>query len=98
MFGRRRDDDTLGRELETVDALISAHPLAAQRIRAAHEVVGDREPGETAEVDRELADLGLPGVEERGRTHVAGLWSWWKLHRRRRQLTRQIERRAASRR
>jgi hypothetical protein len=92
VFGRRRSVDGLRAELEEVEALISAHPLASPRIRAAHEIVGNEESGDAADIDRQLADDGLPSVEELGRTQVAGSWSWWKLHRRRRKLRRRIER------
>ena len=92
MFGRRKGVDTLRRELEQVDALLSAHPLAAPRIRAAHEIVGEGPSRDAAEIERQLAARGLPGVEELGRAQVTGSWSWWRLHRRRRQLVRRIER------
>jgi hypothetical protein len=92
VFGRHEGVDTLRRELERVDALIAAHPLASPRIRAAHEIVGEGRSRDAAETERLLADRGLAGAEELGRAQVAGSWSWWKLHRRRRQLVRRIER------
>jgi hypothetical protein len=96
VLGRRKNADELRSELQEVEALISAHPLASQRIRAAHQLVDNRESGDAADIDQQLADQGLPSVEELGRVQVAGSWSWWKLHRRRRKLERKIERRAGA--
>ena len=73
-----------------MEDLISTHPFASQRIRAAHDVVAGNKSRGAAAVDRELADNGLPSAVELGRVHVAGTWTWWKLHRRRRQLQRKI--------
>ena len=66
MIGRRRNVETLRADLEEANALISAHPLASPRIRAAQEVVEDRKPRAAAEVDEELAGKGLPSVEAVG--------------------------------
>lgn len=93
MVGRRTSLEALSGELQEVAALISAHPLASQRIRAAHQVVDEKKSEGPVAVDRELAASGLPGAVELGAAHVAGTWSWWKLRRRRRKLQRQIERR-----
>lgn len=92
MFGRLESVDTLRRELEQVDAHIAAHPFASPRIRVAHEIVGEGPSRDAAEIERQLADRGLPDAEELGRVQVAGSWSWWKLHRRRRKLVRRIQR------
>ena len=82
-------------ELEEVDALISAHPLASQRIRAADAMVEQRKSHDAAAIDRELVAEGLPSVEELGRARVSGTWSWWKLHRRKMKLEREIKRELA---
>jgi hypothetical protein len=92
VFGRHTDVETLRRELERVDALIAAHPLASPRIRAAHEIVGEGPSRDAVEIERQLADGSHPDAAELGRAQVAGMWSWWRLHRRRRQLVRRIER------
>ncbi len=92
MFGRRRDLATLRAELADVRALLAAHPLASHRVRAAHEVIEDNRSRGVAEVDEALADRALPGVAELGRAQVVGLWSWWRLHRRRRKLEHRLER------
>ena len=92
MAGRRRGLDALRRELAQVHALISAHPLASQRILAAHEIVARSRTDGPAAVDRDLAAAGLPSAVELGQAHVAGTWSWWKLHGRRRRLQREIAR------
>ena len=92
MFGRRRTHSALRAELAEVETLIAAHPLASARIRAAHDVVADGRSVDPTEVDRRLADDGLPGTEELGRVQLAGLWSWWKLHRRKRKLEHRVGR------
>jgi hypothetical protein len=86
----RRSPEALRAELDEVGARISAHPLASPRIRAAHDVVGAVGSRDAAKADQELADQGLPSVAELGRAHVAGLWSWWRLHRRKRKLERAV--------
>ena len=92
MVGRRTSLDAARRELEQVDAAISAHPFAAPRTRAANDTVAENKARGAAAVDRELADNGLPSAVELGKVHLTGLWGWWKLHRRRRQLQRVLAR------
>ena len=84
--------NALRAQLEEVDALISAHPLASQRIRAADAMVDECRSGDAAEIDEALVADGLPGVEELGRAHASGMWSWWRLHRRKMKLEKKIER------
>jgi hypothetical protein len=93
MFGRRRSLDLMRAELREAEAHISAHPFASQRIRAAYDIVTENKTRGAAAVDQELADSGLPSAVELGRVHVAGTWTWWRLHRRKRQLQREIGRR-----
>lgn len=90
MLGRREDPERLRAELDDVRALIAAHPLASHRVRAAHRVIDDSSAGDVDDVERALADHGLPSAVELGRTHVAGFWSWWSLHRRKRKLEQRI--------
>ena len=90
--GRCPDVRALRAELQRVDAAIAAHPLASRDVRAAHEVVEQDRSGDAARINAELAARGLPGVEQLGRTQVTGIWSWWRLHRRKRALERRIER------
>jgi hypothetical protein len=92
LFGRRKDRETLRAELDEVNALIAAHPLASDRVRAAHQVIDDSRSRGVEEVDEALADHALPSVVELGRAQVAGFWSWWSLHRRRRKLSQRIDR------
>jgi hypothetical protein len=92
MVGRRRDVETLRAELAEVRALIAAHPLASPPTRTAHEIIENSPSRDVRGVDRELARRGLPGLGELGGTQVAGTWSWWKLHRRKRQLEKGLQR------
>jgi hypothetical protein len=92
VFGRRKGAAALRAELDEVEALITAHPLASRRVRDAHAVVEAGRSRGAREVDRELTAAGLPTTEELGRAQVAGAWSWWRLHRRRRRLERRIAR------
>jgi hypothetical protein len=86
VFGRREDVVRLRAELDDVRALIAAHPLTSDRVRAAHQVIADSRTGGVDDVAKALADSGLPSAVELGRTQVAGFWSWWRLHRRKRRL------------
>ncbi|MGY1804189.1 hypothetical protein ACI78T_13015 [Blastococcus sp. SYSU D00922] len=92
MIGRKKDVSYLEEELREVEARISAHPLASRRIRAAGAVVHDHREQDAAEIDRRLAAEGLPSVEQLGRTHASGTWTWWRLHRRKRTLEKKIRR------
>jgi hypothetical protein len=92
MFGRERPLSALQEELREVEALISAHPLASRRIRAAGAVVDEHRSRDAAEIDRQLSAEGLPSVEELGRAHVSGTWTWWKLHRKKMKLEKRIRR------
>jgi hypothetical protein len=91
MFGRR-SSPALRAELDEVNRLIAAHPLASPRVRAAHDVIDNSPSRDVEEVERQLADGGLPSVRELGEAQVAGSWSWWKLHRRKRKLEQRIRR------
>jgi hypothetical protein len=92
MFAGRRDVTALKAELAEVDSLISGHPLASQRVRAAHDVVERRGSKDAAEVDKDLDARGLPSVSELGKVQASGTWSWWKLHRRKMKLEKKIQR------
>ncbi|MCZ2822664.1 hypothetical protein O2V63_20190 [Modestobacter sp. VKM Ac-2977] len=83
--------NALKAELKEVDALISAHPLASQRTRAAHAIVDKRQSRDATEVDKELAADGLPSVKQLGKVQASGTWSWWKLHRRKMKLEKKID-------
>jgi len=91
----RRSTDDLRRELQQVETLIAAHPLASPRIRAAHDLIRRSRARSADDVDRELVDGGLPGAAELGRAQLSGTWSWWRLHRRKRALERRMRRRGA---
>ena len=92
MVRRGTRPDGVRRELEQVDAAISGHPFAAPRIRAANTTVAETKARGAAALDQEPAGNGLPSAAELGSIYAAGLWSWWTLHRRRRQLQRQLDR------
>jgi hypothetical protein len=92
MFAGRHDVTALEAELAEVESLISAHPLASQRVRAAHEVVERRGSKDAAEVDKDLDAQGLPSVTELGKVQASSTWSWWKLHRRKMKLEKKIQR------
>ena len=92
MSAASRNVNALRAELDEVNSLISDHPLASRRVRAAHEVVEGHGSRKSAEVDRDLAAKGLPSVSELGKVQMASTWSWWKLHRRKTTLEKRIER------
>jgi hypothetical protein len=88
----RRDVAALEAELAEVDSLISAHPLASPRVRAAHDVVESRGSRDAAAVDEDLQAQGLPSVSELGKVQASGTWGWWRLHRRKMTLEKRIRR------
>lgn len=92
MLGRSRDLKALEHEHAELEELIAAHPLSSRRIRAAERLVDEGRSRDTARIDEQLTAAGLPRVEELGRTYASSLWSWWRLHRRKRTLEHRIRR------
>ena len=92
MYADSRGVNALRAELDEVNSLISDHPLASRRVRAAYEVVEGHGSRKSAEVDRDLAAKGLPSVSELGKVQMSSTWSWWKLHRRKLKLEKKIRR------
>lgn len=93
-MSQRNNSEALHRELDRVQQLIAAHPLASAHVRAAHDVIDQAHPKDQQTVDQQLAARDLRDTKDLGRTQVTGSWSWWKLHRRKRKLERAIERSA----
>jgi len=55
-------------------------------------VVAEDRSGDAAEVDRRLADDGLPSTAELGKIQLTRTWNWWRLHRRKRKVQQRIGR------
>ncbi|ARD41674.1 hypothetical protein B6G06_04395 [Actinomyces gaoshouyii] len=87
---RRKSAQSLRSELASVDELIAAHPLSDPSIRRAHEIIESHGPGDTEAIAAELESLGLPSLDEVGTIQAEQTASWWRLHRRRRKLTRRL--------
>lgn len=80
--------DDLAQRLERVQKRIDAHPLASAAVKSAGEVI-DRHGKENVDaVSKELFERGLPSLVELGRLQVRHMFTWWNLHRRRRNLER----------
>lgn len=92
MMFHRESLEGLKAKLDAVDAEIASHPLSSDRVKAAQAIVKARENKDTEEVSRELADQNLPSLEELGKIQVNGTVSWWKLHRKRNNLVKKIDR------
>ena len=91
MFHRESLEELKAR-LEAVDAEIPSHPLSSKQVEAAQAIVEARENKDAEEVSRELAEQNLPSLEELGKIQVQSTVGWWKLHRKRNNLTKKIDR------
>jgi hypothetical protein len=80
---RRRTLHELEVRLEAIDKSLAQHPLASERVRNAHLIVGQRGDHDEATIARQLAEAGLPSLEELGKIQLEHTGSWWRLHRRR---------------
>ncbi|MEJ1191780.1 hypothetical protein [Pseudarthrobacter sp. CCNWLW207] len=92
MMFHRESLEGLKAKLDAVDAEIASHPLSSDRVKTAQAIVEARANKDTEEVSRELADQNLPSLEELGKIQVNGTVSWWKLHRKRNNLVKKIDR------
>lgn len=88
---RRRPLHELEAKLEAIDRSLAQHPLASERVKKAHLIVGNKSDSDDATVARQLAEAGLPSLEELGKIQLEHTGSWWRLHRNRRKLLRKIE-------
>ncbi|AXR74656.1 MULTISPECIES: hypothetical protein [Auritidibacter] len=93
MFGSYKNPNEIRKELHEVTQQISEHPLAAEQLKQAQELVERRkaEQVDPAEINRELTEQGLPSLEEQGKATTAGARSYYKLHRKKRKLERKLE-------
>ncbi|WP_201292195.1 hypothetical protein [Actinomyces sp. zg296] len=87
---RREPAQSLRGELASIDEPIAAHPLSDPSIRRAHEIIESHGPGGVEAIAAELESLGLPSLDEVGTIQAEHTASWWRLHRRRRRLTRRL--------
>lgn len=88
---RRKALPELEAKLEAIDKSLARHPLASERVKKAHLVVGNRGDLDDATVARQLAEAGLPSLEELGKIQLEHTGSWWRLHRNRNRILRKIE-------
>lgn len=89
---RRRSRSELEADLLEVERQIGDNPLASERVVAAQSVV-ERNEGEGKEkISSILTERGLPSLEELGRVQLRNTTRWWRLHRQKKRLTRQLER------
>lgn len=77
--------------LAQVEEDIAAHPLASERVKLAQAVVDNADEKDKAEVNRQLTERGLPSLEELGKIVVQGTASWWRLHRDKKKIEKNIE-------
>ena len=74
---------SLRSELAAVEEQIAAHPLSDPSVKRSHEII---EGHRHAELER----LGLPSLDDVGKIQAKHTASWWRLHRRRRNLTKRL--------
>jgi hypothetical protein len=79
-------------KLEAVEAALRAHPFESEQVKNAYAIVDARKGDDKAEIQRELAENGLPSLAALGVIQLRGTASWWRLHRKRNSLFRKIER------
>lgn len=91
-MARRETQEELTAQLQELDAEIAAHPLASEKVRAAHAVIDELGADDKEAVAERLAEMGLPGLEGLGRIQAKHTVSWWKLHRRRLKLLAKFDR------
>lgn len=82
----------LHEQLAQVEASIAAHPLASERVQRANAIISAHDAADKQEVERQLAEAGLPDLAELGRIQVSGTMSWWRLHRKKTKLEAKIAR------
>ena len=87
---RRESLPELEANLKKIDADIAAHPLAAPPVKQAQEIIEAKGEKDNDAVARELADRGLPSLEELGKIQLQHTGSWWRLHRDRNKIVKQI--------
>jgi hypothetical protein len=88
MFHRETRDE-LQSKLAEIDAEIASHPLNDSAVKEAQAVV-DANGGEKEAAARELAERGLPSLEELGKLVATGTASWWNLHRKRNKVVKKL--------
>ena len=64
---RTRSREELENMLRDTNAMIAAHPVSLESVKAAHEVVENAPRGDREVVSRELAARNLPSLEELGK-------------------------------
>ena len=82
---------TLETKLESVDAAVASHPLSSETVKRAHAIIEAIGKDNKELVERELAEHGLPGLEELGRMQLRGTVSWLKLRNQRYRVVKKIE-------
>lgn len=90
MFHRKSLKE-LRAKLDSTNAAIARHPLASGRMTRAHAVVESTGSGDKDLVNEKLHEENLPGLVELGKTQVRHSFSWWKLHRNRNKIVKQLE-------
>lgn len=81
---------SLRSELAAVEEQIAAHPLSDPSVKRAHEIIEGHRPGDNDAIAAELERLGLPSLDDVGKIQAKHTASWWRLHRRRRNLTKRL--------
>lgn len=76
--------------MDRVQARIDCHPLSSSRVRSAFEAIERHGKENAGDIGVELAERGLPSLDELGRLQIRHMFSWWNLNRRKRALGRKI--------
>lgn len=78
-------------ELTQIDAEIIAHPLASEPVTAAHDIIEQHSEQYKEIFQHQLTEHSPPSLDELGRLTAKHTFSWWNLHRTRKNLLTRIE-------
>jgi hypothetical protein len=68
------------------------HPFSSERFVAAQQLIEAADATDSETISRQLAEKGLPSVEEVGRITAQNLLSWGRLHREATKLQQRLSR------
>ena len=81
MFHSTSARPRLEAKLRSLDARIAEHPLGSTAVKDAHAVITANAGAEKEVIARELAERGLPSLQELGSLQVRHSLTWWWLNR-----------------
>ena len=90
MFQKESREDLEAR-LRALDEEISAHPLASEPVKQAHQIVERHNENDKDAIAKDLAEHGLPSLDKLGKIQLEHTGSWWRLHRNRNKIVKKLD-------